>query len=200
MRCSVNIRVEVLFLLSHLEDFGIPDKSELDIVIWNQDYVIPIEVKGFPDANSPDVKREIIRNCFRVEDIQRSKVIFPKTAKIIPLLLYSESFHRWKHKKNQFDYFNSAFLKTSGENQKGVLSNFDRGNYKIPDHYIKDDLPSRIEALSKLLRFLSWEDILDAYKHFNGSGRFDAVIEELSSIRDYHQDPNGILLISMEEL
>ena len=58
------------YFFLHLEDYGVGDKSEIDFVLWNEHVILPVEVKAFSDANSPSVKKEIIRNYLHVNELK----------------------------------------------------------------------------------------------------------------------------------
>ena len=69
------------YFFFHLEDYGCIDKTEIDFILYNKSVILPVEVKAFTDANSPDVKREIIRNYLYIEELKNKEVFHFKKAK-----------------------------------------------------------------------------------------------------------------------
>jgi len=150
------------YFFFHLEDFGVDDKSEIDFILWNEKVILPVEVKSFTDANSPDVKKEIIRNYFHINNLKnRSEFFFKKEQQIFPVLLYSQSYQNWKRNTNSStDYFNKDFLLTKGKDQSQPLDKWDRGGYPIPSKYYEDEkFQNTLKIVNSNLFFTTWEKI-----------------------------------------
>ncbi len=188
------------YFFLHLEDYKVDDKSEIDFILWNEDVILPVEVKAFTDANSPDVKKEIIRNYLHIEEMKKkSKFKFCDKQKIFPVLLYSESYQNWKLSSNGSKvYFNEKYLLTKGKNQSQQLDNWGRGNYPIPEKYHKElNDGKKLEIINRNLFFIKWEDILKIHIKLNYD-LFKRKIKELKDLKDFEQDKNiiGIPLIA----
>ena len=54
-----------------------------------------VEIKSFTNPNDTNVKREIIRNYFKLKELaiddSTKSIKFDKVTEIIPILLYSEN-------------------------------------------------------------------------------------------------------------
>jgi hypothetical protein len=186
------------YFFLHLEDYGIDDKSEIDFILWNEKVILPVEVKAFTDANSPDVKKEIIRNFLHINDLKKNSMFhFNDKQQIYPILLYSESYQDWKRGVNSdTDYFNKNFLLTKGKDQSHQLDNWDKGGYPIPSkYYSKPEFMNNIKTINKNLFFTTWENIYKIHVRLDNSGIFTKRIEELENLKDSEQDKKGINLI-----
>lgn len=187
------------YFFLHLEDYGIDDKSEIDFILWNENVILPVEVKAFTDANSPDVKKEIIRNYLHVDELKKESMFhFNDKQKIFPVLLYSDSYQNWKRGTNSnVNYFNKDFLLTKGKNQDQLLDNWGRGDYPIPSKYYKDpDFIKNVDLINKRLFFSTWENVYDIHIELNNHGIFSKKIEELKYLKDLEQDVKGIHLVN----
>jgi hypothetical protein len=186
------------YFFLHLEDFGVEDKSEIDLVFWSDSAIFLVEVKGFTDANSPGVKKEIIRNYLHIDNLRkRSKFYFHQNQEIYPVLLYSESYQNWKRGSNTSPYFNDKFLLTKGRYQTMALDAWDRGNYPIPDKYCHDDtFMECIESINKKLFFITWDNVYKIHEKLNRNEVLTNKIAEMMQIRDSMQADKDIFLIS----
>ena len=189
------------YFFLHLEDYGINDKSELDLILWNDEVILPVEIKAFTDANSPSVKKEIIRNYLHVRELKiANEFKFHSKQEIYPVLLYSNSYQKWKRKtNNKKKYFNEHFLLTKGQNQAYPLDNWGRGGYPIPEKYFESpDFSSTVEMINKNLLFITWEDI---YIILSESNELKDKAKELYNLKDQFQDEkNSISLINQDKL
>ena len=187
------------YFFLHLEDFGVEDKSEIDLILWNDRVILPIEVKAFTDANSPNVKKEIIRNYFHVDYLRkRSKFHFNQHQEVYPVLLYSESYQRWKRGKNNHNYFNKEYLLKKGRSQSLPLDAWDRGNYPIPEKYCRDStFKDSIAMINKKLFFTKWENIYKIHMDLNSNNVLTAKINEMTQLKDSFQAKRDIPLINL---
>jgi len=188
------------YFFLHLEDFGIDDKSEIDIIFWNEKVILPIEVKAFTDANSPDVKKEIIRNYFHIDALKnKSRFDFNQQQEIYPILLYSESYQKWKRGKNKdHDYFDSRFLLTKGKEQSNKLDDWGSGGYPIPEkYYQRSDFTDMVKEINRKLFFTTWEKVYQIHLKLNNANVFSKKIEEFRLLKDTFQSSNGISLINL---
>ncbi len=186
------------YFFLHLEDYGVGDKSEIDFILWNEKVILPVEVKAFTDANSPCVKKEIIRNYLHIDELKsQSRFRFNKKQKIYPVLLYSESYQEWIRRNNsKTDYFNDKFLLTKGEKQYLPIDNWDKGNYKIPLKYFQDEkFDENVKIINKNLFFTTWEKVYGIHLELNKENIFSKGIEELKNIKDIKKDKPEIKLI-----
>lgn len=178
--------------LFHLEDFMSEkekDKSEIDLLLSQEDKLFIVEIKTFTDANSLGVKREIVRNYLRLKSIIANGTYFKKTEKIISILLYSNNFQQKLRKHQPSDYFNNKFLWKKGSKQKDEIEqeDWEKGNYKIDkaliENYASFDKVKR--EISESLYFLTWNDVLDSYFELNkANNRLDSLINELKNKKD----------------
>ena len=166
------------WFLFHMEDFESKDKSEIDILLRRGETLFAIEIKAFTDPNAPKVKRELVRNYLKLNEIKENKDLFTPVTDIIPILLYSKEVHLHIHKsakesrvKDEYNYFNSDFLLKMGYQQ--------RLNMEYPDTKRAD-----VEKTSEKLLFLNWNDVLKAIECLNTNKRFDSTIKEIKSKKD----------------
>lgn len=188
------------YFFLHLEDYGVEDKSEIDFILWNEKVILPVEVKAFTDANSPDVKKEIIRNYLHIDALKtKSKFDFNQRQKIYPVLLYSESYQNWKHGINSgANYFNKNFIYKKGRDQTRDLDKWELGNYPIPKKYFESpEFDKNRRTINENLFFTTWENIYNIHKELNKKNIFSEKIKELKKIKDNFQDKNGIPLIKL---
>lgn len=191
------------YFFLHLEDYRTDDKTEIDFILWNERVIIPVEVKAFTDANSPDVKREIVRNTIHVEAIIKnlttgttpSAIMFNKDQTVYPVLLYSRAYQSFKRAGNAFDYFNESFLLTTGRDQRHAMEKWDAGGYKLPSKYLDDDIESSVSKINHRLFFTTWENILEIHQALNTDGRLTETIDGLRNARDTQQDSADIPLV-----
>ena len=187
------------YFFLHLEDYGVNDKSEIDLILWNDQVILPVEIKAFTDANSPDVKKEIIRNYIHVQQLKnQSNFYFNPAQEIYPVLLYSKSYHSWKRKGNDsFNYFNDMFLLMKGKDQRFRMDNWGDGNYPLSEEYqiliTKDGV---LDEINRKLFFISWDDVYTIHQVLNTDEIFDKSINELRQLKDYFQCDSGIPLLS----
>jgi len=192
VKFKIDSKLTYYFFL-HLEDYGIGDKSELDFILWNKDIIMPVEVKSFTDANSPDVKKEIIRNYLHIETLKNdSKFDFNPEQEIFPILLYSNSYQNWKRGENcKFDYFNKHFLLKKGQSQLYELDKWDKGSYPIPPKYISENFDDVVREINKRLFFITWEKIYDIHIKLNRNNLMGKTIREIEDTEDIFQDEKG---------
>lgn len=187
------------YFFFHLEEYG----AEIDLILWNNAVIIPVEIKVFTDANSPDVKREIIRNCLYIENIKKHENCFGfnESQTVFPLLVYCKPYQEWKHGKT-FNYFNNKFLLTKGVNQSESLDNWNKGKYPIPAEYTKKkSFTDVLNDLNDKMMFMSWDDIYKILINVNSNNSLTAAIQEMHELKDSIQSKsstNHIDLISQQ--
>ena len=183
--------------LFHLEDFigdkKEKDKSEIDLMIVQDDKLYLVEVKAFTDANALGVKREVIRNYLRVSGIVSKSGFFKEIKEIIPILLYSKNFQSYLRKDNSFNYFNNTYLTTKGQDQKQQieLEDLKKGNYSVSKDltYTSTD----IHSINEKLFFLTWEDVFLTLEELNYENRLTKLIKNLEKQEDSFKSTNDTI-------
>ena len=174
------------WFLFHLEDFGSRDKSEIDIILKNEDTIFPIEVKVFTDPNDSDVKREIIRNYLTLNNFIKNKnPYFQNITKIYPILIYSIPVYEYKNPSfKEFNYLNSEYLYKKGFHHKDIMNVW--SSKAVKNHQIENNSQalSIVKDISKNLLFINWDDILEIIISLNQNGKFDKIITEMLERKD----------------
>jgi hypothetical protein len=183
------------YFLFHLADFGSKDNSEIDLIVRNGDVLFLFEIKAFTNPNDSNVKREIIRNYITVDTLIRTHPnFFSITTAIFPVLLYSIPYHEYENTSSRdFNYFNESFLYKKDCRQTSFMNVWNSGQIKIPN--LPDNNPDslkKVMEISKNLLFLTWDDIYDSIKSLNCDNRFDLILNELRTKKDFTK---GVKLI-----
>jgi len=182
---SQNTSWEYWFLF-HLEDFGSADKSEIDILLRSGDTLLPIEVKAFTNPNDTNVKREIVRNYLTLEKISQNSQFFDPVSEIIPVLLYSKKVHfAYNRSAKTFNrnYFNKDFLCRKGYHQEQEMEVWNCKSFPIRffENYSFAQQKAKVSEISRKLIYLTWDDVLSTIQLLNSDGKFNLVIDELTS-------------------
>lgn len=184
------------YFLFHLDDFGSGDKSEIDLLIRTEDTLLMVEIKAFTNPNDTNVKREVIRNYLKLEELciinkfKRSN--FDQVNKIIPVLLYSKPQAEKDNRAGDFNYFNEHFLYRQGYKQKEMIRTWD--SYSIKLSRLDNFGSERIKEISHQLFFITWDDVYNTLMKLNNDGKFSHLIDEMKNKVDNFKE--GTPLIS----
>jgi hypothetical protein len=178
------------WFLFHLEDFGSEDKSEIDILLKNNNTLFVVEVKAFTNPNASDVKREIIRNYLTIQKIVESEnKYFNDITDIYPVLLYSLSMHEYcNHSSNAFSYFTEEYLYKKGKFHKQMMQVWSTNAARNPSLENNQLAQTIVEAISNKLLFINWDDVMECIDLLNVDNKFDDIITEMIDKRDYKRD------------
>ena len=177
------------WFLFHLEDFGSGDKSEIDVILKNGNVLFPIEVKAFTNPNTTDVKREVIRNYYTLQNIvNNGKSHFSNIISINPILLYSLPVYEFKnHSSKEFNYFNDEFLYKKGLQHKDFMDVWSSNAVRIPQLDNNPNALSSVKSISNKLLFITWDDVLECIISLNFNKKLDAIISEMTERQDFIQ-------------
>lgn len=194
--------------LFHLEDFmpcDKKDKSELDLLLIQDNTAYLVEVKAFTDANATGVKREIVRNYLAFESISKNTEYFNHITDIVPVLIYSQVFHsNLRRAKNgdgfEYEYFNENFLTHYGKNQKFEMNEKDwaKGSYALQTPLTKEteNIQEIVGTINEKINFITWDEVRDTISELNENGKFDNVYNSIQNrVDEFNSKFNSINLV-----